>query len=141
MVYSLYANQLYSDDNTEVNNAGISTPVAVVEAGQEVTAETTLKVQKPNKWSAEKPYLYTLVGELKDKKGRTLETVSTHIGFRKVEIKDTPASEDEFGDAPAFVQHRHKYAISVFPEFLSTRLIQALQIFHIPFLSDPFPAK
>ena len=97
MVYSLYANQLYSDDNTEVNNAGISTPVAVVEAGQEVTAETTLKVQKPNKWSAEKPYLYTLVGELKDKKGRTLETVSTHIGFRKVEIKDTPASEDEFG--------------------------------------------
>lgn len=68
MVYSLYANQLYSDDNTEVNNAGISTPVAVVEAGQEVTAETTLKVQKPNKWSAEKPYLYTLVGELKDKK-------------------------------------------------------------------------
>ena len=97
MVYSLYANQLYSDDNTEVNNAGISTPVAVVEAGQEVTAETILKVQKPNKWSAEKPYLYTLVGELKDKKGRTLETVSTHIGFRKVEIKDTPASEDEFG--------------------------------------------
>lgn len=68
MVYSLYANQLYSDDNTEVNNAGISTPVAVVEAGQEVTAETTLKVQKPNKWSAEKPYLYTLVGELKDKR-------------------------------------------------------------------------
>ena len=38
-----------------------------------------------------------MVGELKDKKGRTLETVSTHIGFRKVEIKDTPASEDEFG--------------------------------------------
>ena len=27
-----------------------------------------------------------------------METVSAYVGFRKVEIKDTPASEDEFGD-------------------------------------------
>lgn len=54
-------------------------------------------MQSPNKWSAEFPYLYTLVAELKDKKGKTIETVSTTVGFRKVEIKDTPASADEFG--------------------------------------------
>ena len=54
------------------------------------------KVKTPQKWSAEFPYCYTLVAELKDKKNRTVETVSTVVGFRKVEIRDTPASEDEF---------------------------------------------
>lgn len=97
MVYSLYANGLYSDENTEVTGVTASAPIAVVEAGQELGTEAILKVQNPNKWSAELPYRYTLVGELKDKKGRTVETVSTIVGFRKVEIKDTSASEDEFG--------------------------------------------
>lgn len=97
MEYSLYANKLYADDNTKVDNVSATAPIAIVEAGQEAEAQTVLKIQNPNKWSAEHPYRYTLVGELKDKKGRTVETVSTSIGFRKVEIKDTPASEDEFG--------------------------------------------
>lgn len=97
MVYSLYANKLYADANTKVENVIASAPVAVVEAGNEIASSAVLNVQNPNKWSAEMPYLYTLVGELKDKKGRTLETVSTIIGFRKVEIKDTPAQADEFG--------------------------------------------
>ena len=57
----------------------------------------TIKVKAPNKWSAEQPYRYTLVAELKDKKNKTIDMVSTTVGFRKVEIKDTPASEDEFG--------------------------------------------
>ena len=48
-------------------------------------------------WSAEAPHRYTLVGELKDAKGRTVQTFSTFVGFRKVEIKDTPAHKDEFG--------------------------------------------
>jgi beta-galactosidase len=38
------------------------------------------------KWSAEKPDLYSLVMSLKDKNGNILESVSTKIGFRKVEI-------------------------------------------------------
>ena len=50
-----------------------------------------------NLWSAEAPHRYTLVGELKDAKGRTVQTFSTYVGFRKVEIKDTPADKDEFG--------------------------------------------
>ena len=62
-----------------------------------VSVQTVLKVKAPKKWSAEFPYRYTLVAELKDKKNRTVEMVSTIVGFRKVEIKDTPASEDEFG--------------------------------------------
>lgn len=97
MVYSLYANKLYSNVNTLVANTAATAPIATVEAGQELTTEIAMNVPNPQKWSAEKPYLYVLVGELKDKKGRTIETVSTTVGFRKVEIKDTPASADEFG--------------------------------------------
>jgi len=38
------------------------------------------------KWSAEKPNLYSLVISLKDKSGNIFESISTKIGFRKVEI-------------------------------------------------------
>jgi beta-galactosidase len=38
------------------------------------------------KWSAEKPNLYSLALTLKDKNGSVLESVSSKIGFRKVEI-------------------------------------------------------
>jgi Beta-galactosidase/beta-glucuronidase len=70
----------------------------VVDASQQVEAQpAVLKVQSSNKWSAELPYRYTLVAELKDTKNKTIETVSTIVGFRKVEIKDTKASDDEFG--------------------------------------------
>jgi beta-galactosidase len=58
---------------------------------------TRFEIAGARLWSAEEPNRYTLVAELKDKKNRTIETVSTIVGFRKVEIKDTPASEDEFG--------------------------------------------
>lgn len=97
MAYTLYANKLYSDENTPVANAVASTTVNLVNPNETVEAEKAImNVQSPNKWSAEFPHLYTLVAELKDKKGKTIETVSTTVGFRKVEIKDTPASADEF---------------------------------------------
>lgn len=98
IVYSLYANKLYSDENEPVTNATVSAEVKPIQANQIQEAEKAiLKVQAPQKWSAEKPYRYTLVAELKDAKNKTIETVSTIVGFRKVEIKDTPASADEFG--------------------------------------------
>jgi len=40
-------------------------------------------------WSAEKPNLYTLVLSLKDSEGKVLESVSSRIGFRKIEIKNS----------------------------------------------------
>lgn len=39
-------------------------------------------------WSAETPHLYRLVLELKDAAGKTLEAVTSKIGFRTSEIKD-----------------------------------------------------
>lgn len=98
LVYTLFENKLYSDENTPVANAVATATVNLVNPGQTLEAgKTILSVPSPRKWSAEFPYRYTLVAELKDAKNKTVETVSTITGFRKVEIKDTPASEDEFG--------------------------------------------
>ena len=98
VVYSLYANDLYSDENTLVADASTSAVVPTVAANQTQEAEkAVLKVKAPRQWSAELPYRYTLVAELKDAKNQTVETVSAIVGFRKVEIKDTPAAADEFG--------------------------------------------
>lgn len=96
--YSLYENELYSDNNTLVPGVSAVAKVGDVAKNGELTASVTLNagnVVKP--WSAEAPHRYTLVGQLKDKKGHVVETFSTNVGFRKIEIKDTPASQDEFG--------------------------------------------
>lgn len=42
----------------------------------------------PALWSAETPNLYTLVVTLTDAAGKVRDIVSTHVGFRTVEIKD-----------------------------------------------------
>lgn len=46
------------------------------------------KVGNPEKWSAETPYLYTLVLSLSDSTGRVVEQASTRVGFRSVKIKN-----------------------------------------------------
>ena len=97
--YSLYANRLYSDENTLLSGVTASAKLAgKLNAKGEISLEATLDAaNKVNLWSAEAPHRYTLVGELKDAKGRTVQTFSTFVGFRKVEIKETPAEKDEFG--------------------------------------------
>lgn len=97
--YSLYANRLYSDENTLLNGVTATASLAgKLNAKGEISLEATLDAaNKVNLWSAEAPHRYTLVGELKDGKGRTVQTFSTFVGFRKVEIKETPAEKDEFG--------------------------------------------
>ena len=97
--YSLYANRLYSDENTLLSGVTASAKLeGKLNAKGEINLEATLDAaNNVNLWSAEAPHRYTLVGELKDAKGRTVQTFSTYVGFRKVEIKDTPADKDEFG--------------------------------------------
>ena len=98
MVYTLYANKLYSDDNEPLAQGGTAVSQRVeLKPGQQADVKAVLYVSNVNKWSAEAPYRYTLVGQLQDKKGRVIETVSTYVGFRKIEIKNTPAAADEFG--------------------------------------------
>ena len=97
--YSLYANELYSDENKLVEGVSKDFELGVdLEAGKHAVVNFTLDAgNKVRPWNAEKPYRYTLVGELKDKKGHVVETYSTVVGFREIEIKETPADKDEFG--------------------------------------------
>lgn len=95
--YSLFANKLYSDDNEVVAGAVATASVPVVAAGNQKTATAVMNVASPNLWSAELPYRYTLVAELKDETGKVVETISIYTGFREVVIKNTLAKDDEFG--------------------------------------------
>lgn len=52
----------------------------------------SMQVPEPEKWTAETPYLYTLVLTLKDDKGVVQESRSCKVGFRKYEI----SSEGKF---------------------------------------------
>lgn len=80
--YYLYEKELYGE---------AVTPVASTFEDGVLTCPSA----KP--WSAEAPHRYVLVGELKDADGQVLETVSTIVGFRTCEIKETAAQDDEFG--------------------------------------------
>ena len=93
----LYKNALYSDENEIVEGATMTKPLEQLLAGDTKTLKLDMPVADPAKWSAEEPNRYTLVVSLLDKKGNVLETASTYMGFREVEIRDTKAEDDEFG--------------------------------------------
>ena len=48
----------------------------------------TKEAENPKKWSAETPYLYTLLISLKNRSGGIVEALGCKVGFRSVEIKN-----------------------------------------------------
>lgn len=62
--------------------------VGPLPSGGESEIELAAPVFGPLKWSAETPYLYTLVLTLKDAAGAVVEAVSCRFGFRQVEVRD-----------------------------------------------------
>lgn len=97
LTYSLYANKLYSDETINDQVASITLDLLPLAKGDTNLVTAQIDVRSPKKWSAELPYRYTLVAELKDKKEQTVDVISVNVGFRKVEVKDTKAEDDEFG--------------------------------------------
>jgi beta-galactosidase len=57
-----------------------------VDAGDEGILRLRKDVENPPKWSAEEPNLFRLVVTLKDSDGSLVQSVSTNVGFREVEI-------------------------------------------------------
>lgn len=53
----------------------------------EAVLESRTGIKQPMKWSAEAPYLYTLLLTLKNGKGEIIEVTPLKVGFRQVEIK------------------------------------------------------
>ncbi|MBN1564454.1 MAG: hypothetical protein JXA10_11485, partial [Anaerolineae bacterium] len=52
----------------------------------EETVNFKIDVEQPKKWSAETPYLYTLLITLKDASGAVLQVERCQVGFRQVDI-------------------------------------------------------
>jgi beta-galactosidase len=66
-----------------------SLPTARISAKPLASASFEIEtvVKNPRKWSAEQPNLYKLVLTLTDGAGRTVEVLSSNVGFRTVQIK------------------------------------------------------
>ncbi|MCD8301962.1 MAG: discoidin domain-containing protein [Prevotellaceae bacterium] len=84
--YEVFPVALYSDETG-----------SAVAAQNTAETHTEITINDARIWSAEEPNRYVLVATLRDKKGRALDRVSTYLGLRTVEIKDTQAKDDEFG--------------------------------------------
>lgn len=76
--------------------------------GRSTQPHTTLFLPKAKLWSAEEPNRYVLVATILDKKDRVVDIVSTYFGVRMVEIRDTPAQDDEFGLAGRYFYVNNK---------------------------------
>lgn len=98
VVYKLFPCELYSDVTGKAVNEETSGKWSI--NSRKWTEKTSkMEIGNPRLWSAEEPWRYVLIAQLVDKKGKVLETVSTYVGLREIEIKETPAAEDEFGIA------------------------------------------
>ncbi len=76
---------LYDAENRPVLERSAALAAAV--GNVPVALETAFPVENPRKWSAEDPYLYTLVLALRDAYGQAMEYVSCRVGFRDIRIE------------------------------------------------------
>jgi beta-galactosidase/beta-glucuronidase len=79
--------QLYDAEGQPIFVAPVSRSVRVSDWTM-TAVNLSQPVANPHKWSAEQPYLYTLVLSLKNAEGQTIEAESCRIGFRKIEVKN-----------------------------------------------------
>lgn len=102
--YQLYSLPLYQDEGAELLPVQVASSV-----DQRGVARTSLSLLQPKLWSAEAPHRYILVAELWDKSGKKLlDKASLYTGFRQVDIRETPAQEDEFGKAGRYFYINHR---------------------------------
>lgn len=81
---SLKGNAAVSLELLDAANKTIAT-AEVKGAGKQ---SSVIRVDNPNKWTAETPYLYTLRATLKEC-GKVTEVVPLKVGFRKIELKNS----------------------------------------------------
>jgi beta-galactosidase len=83
--FSVEAQLFDGDGNLYIDGLTMS---ASAETGGEVKVRLDRQISDPPKWSAEEPNLFRLVVTLSDAHGSAIQSVSTNVGFRKVEITD-----------------------------------------------------
>jgi beta-galactosidase len=79
---------LFNAEGKAMFNKPVTHAVEKLKSKNETVVEFEQKIRSPQKWSAEKPYLYTLILKLLDDQGNAVEVESCKVGFRKVEAKD-----------------------------------------------------
>ncbi|MBY8999600.1 MAG: DUF4981 domain-containing protein [Candidatus Heimdallarchaeota archaeon] len=80
---------LYDESNKLVKLFPPMTCLMGVSSKSETSVDFEAKVQKPNKWTAETPYLYTIIVSLLDPNDNIIECIKGKYGFTKVEIKNS----------------------------------------------------
>jgi beta-galactosidase len=83
--YAIEVSLVDADDSAEPLCAA---SVPTVPAGDEAVVDMQAAVPNPHKWSAENPYVYTVLLTLKDGKRNVVEVTQCLFGFREVEIRD-----------------------------------------------------
>lgn len=95
-------------------------------AGNSVAAQTVaasgrnrvqLAVSNPLKWSAESPYLYTLLATLKEG-NKVIESIPVKVGFRKIELKD---AQILVNGAPVLFKGANRHEIEPASGYVVTR--------------------
>ncbi len=87
--YTLSVELLDAEGAPVAVSPGLSKTADTLAENTETVLELTGQVSAPHKWSAEDPYLYTVLLVLKDAAGKTIEVERCHFGFRVVEIRDS----------------------------------------------------
>ncbi|MGP4041417.1 glycoside hydrolase family 2 TIM barrel-domain containing protein [Gracilibacillus sp. D59] len=77
--------ELLTDNNEVVSKQSVELDITKKDKA-EVTTKTTIR--NPRKWSAEDPYLYTLIFTLTGDNDEVLEVFATKVGFRQFELID-----------------------------------------------------
>lgn len=105
--YRVFPVELYADATLACVKETPAMQVSVTQQGS-CWQENTLTLEKAFLWSAETPYRYVLLATLTDAQGKVLDMKSTYFGACLVEIKNTPATEDEFGKAGRYYYLNHQ---------------------------------
>lgn len=81
---------LYNESGELVGNGpiAVSRTATDIPAGTDGIADLYATIPNVNKWSAETPYLYTVILVLKDSRGNVIEAGRSTTGFRTIQIKD-----------------------------------------------------
>ena len=82
---SVRVSLLDADGNTQ---SRFTIPVEALEKKSTASVSGKTTIERPNLWTAETPYLYTVNIELLDKAGQVQEATTQKYGFRKIEIRD-----------------------------------------------------
>lgn len=80
--------QLYDQTGHPVWSRPLQQRVDVGAVGEDVTVQAEKAVPAPKLWTAEHPYLYTAVLQLRDPAGKLIETLSHRVGLREFALKD-----------------------------------------------------